>query len=263
MPNALVVAVKVLPYNCAMAQRFTKNLLKLGLLPGFFLLTQFLHAQYVHFSPRRDLPIMGCSGLVFGASMYMQYRVTPLDQSQIGRLDKNQIWKFDRIACNYWSPTAKHISDGLGGASVLLPLLFLSNQNTKKDFVAIANVSLKSLALAQALANVSKLGLRNRPFLYNPNAPMSEKLKSDARMSFFSAHTVTVSSSCFSFAFAYNTYFPDSKAKPFIIGSACLLPTVEGFLRVRAGKHYPTDVIVGYLVGLGSAYLMHRLYLVK
>jgi len=38
------------------------------------------------------------------------------------------------------------------------------------------------------------------------------------------------------------------------------LPAIQGYLRVRAGKHFPTDVITGYIVGLGSAWLMHKMH---
>ncbi len=263
MPNALVAAVKVLPYNCVMAPVSNfKNFIKSGLVSGFFLCIQFVQAQ-TYLQPKfgRDLPVLAGSGLVFGTGLYLQSQVNPLSSDDILKLDKSKIWKFDRIACSQWNTTAKFASDGLAVSSVLLPLIFLANEHTKSEFYPIANVSLQSLALAQALANMTKLSNRNRPYLYNPDAPMSEKLKSDARMSFFSAHTVTVSSTCFSFAFAHKTYLPSSKANPYIMAGAFIVPAIEGYLRVKAGKHFPSDVIVGYIVGLGTAYLMHRLYL--
>jgi membrane-associated phospholipid phosphatase len=89
------------------------------------------------------------------------------------------------------------------------------------------------------------------------------KTTTDARFSFFSAHTTTVSTICFTTAFAYGAYRPDGKYKNLIWASAIALPAVEGYLRVKAGKHFPSDVITGYFVGLGTSYLMHRLHLSK
>ncbi len=127
----------------------------------------------------------------------------------------------------------------------------------------IGLVGYQSLFLGQALANGCKLTFRNRPYMYNPNVSLKEKTEPDGRFSFFSAHTTTVSTLCFTTALAYNTYYPDSKYKTLVWSSAFALPALEGFLRVKAGKHYPTDVITGYLVGLGTSYLMHRLHLKK
>lgn len=238
---------------------------KLGCISSFFLcLFIQVHAQYYRpIQFKKDAALLTSSGLVFAAGFYIQTRVEPLAASQINSLDKNKIHAFDRIACNYWSPGAARMSDGLAIGSVLLPMIFLANKQTKKEFIPIAHVTIQSLALSQALANISKLSKRTRPFVYNPDAPIEKKLKPDARMSFFSAHTVTVSSTFFSFALAHKTYFKDSKANPYLMASAFVVPAIQAYLRVRAGKHFPSDVIVGYLVGMGSAYLMHRLYLQK
>ncbi|MBL7837442.1 MAG: phosphatase PAP2 family protein [Bacteroidetes bacterium] len=239
-----------------------KNFIKSGLLPGFFLCTQFVYTQsYWSVKVGRDLPLMAGSGLVFGTGMYFQSLVKPYSAVDLSNLKTSQVPKFDRIACSQWDLNAGYASDGLAISSVLLPLYFLTNKQSKSGFYPIANVSLQSLALSQAIAGITKLSKRDRPFLYNPEVPISEKLKQDARLSFFSAHTVTVSSTCFSFALAHKTYLPNSKANPYISAGAFLIPALEGYLRVKAGKHFPSDVIVGYLVGMGSAYLMHRLYL--
>ncbi len=263
MQNAHVVAAKVLPYNCMMISILKQTILKkLSIVLNFFLCLSFLsvNAQY-NFKPKREYPVLIGSTAVFGTSLYLQSRVKPLSIGEINQLNASDINRFDRYACSQWNTKIKTSSDILAAASVLLPAYFILNTTTRKESFKIVNVSLQSFMTAQALANVLKLSKRNRPFLYNPNVELSEKLKSDSRMSFFSAHTTTVASACFSFAFAHKAYFPNSKANPYILGSAFVVPAIEGLLRVKAGKHFPTDVITGYLVGLGSAWLMHKVHL--
>ena len=207
-----------------------------------------------------DLGIaLGSSG-VFATSYLLQKKVQPLSQASILQLNRNTVNGFDRIATYQWNPSVAKVSDGVAVGTILMQSYFYFNKSTRTDAFNIGVVSFESFMLSQSLANALKLTKRNRPFLYNTEVPMAYKYKSDARMSFFSAHTTTVSSMCFSFAFTHQYYMPNSKYNKGIWISAFTLPAVQGFLRVKAGKHYPTDVITGYLVGLGSAYLMHQLH---
>jgi membrane-associated phospholipid phosphatase len=41
---------------------------------------------------------------------------------------------------------------------------------------------------------------------------------------------------------------------------AITLPAIVGYLRVKAGRHYPSDVIVGYGVGALIGYLVPTLH---
>ncbi len=211
--------------------------------------------------PSKDLPLMGSSALVLGGALYFQEKVPPLTVAQINLLNSADINRFDRYACSQWNPKIAKASDYLAAGSILLPAYFALNKGSRSDFMPIANVTIQSLLLSQSIANLSKFSKRNRPYMYNASVEMENKLKPDARMSFFSAHTTTVSATCFSFAFAHSTYYKDSKANPYVWSAAFVLPAVEGYLRMKAGKHYPTDVIVGYLAGLGTSWLMHHMHL--
>ena len=201
------------------------------------------------------------SASVLGFSLYKQAHIKNTTQPEILLLNRQQINAFDRIATHQWQPNTAKASDILALSTTLLPLLFLTHEHSKKDFFKIANVSFQSFLLSQALCNSVKLTKINRPFLYNEKVPMAEKLNKENNLSFFSGHTTWASSMCFSTAFAFQTYNPKTKATPYIFAAAATLPAIQAFMRVRAGKHYPSDVIVGYLVGLGSSFLMHRLHL--
>ena len=233
---------------------------KLSIVLGFFILNLNLNAQYVYrYKTFLDPAFAIGNGVVFTGSLLAQKQVKPLDDKVILALNKQDINRFDRIACNQWSPRVAKVSDALALGTGLMYSYFLFKPETQKESINIAGVAFQSLLLSQSLSNALKLGLRNRPYLYNSQVSMEEKRKVDARMSFFSAHTSTVSSLCYSFALAHNTYFPDKKQTGIWIG-AITIPAIEGFLRVKAGKHYPSDVITGYLVGLGSSLIMHYLH---
>lgn len=233
---------------------------------GFFLYIVFdsqAQAQRYQLKAGMDIGLATGSAALLTTDYFLQKKVEPLPDATILLLDRKNINSFDRIATYQWDENAAKISDGLAIGSVLMQSYFFFNKQTRSESFKIGTVAFQSLILSQGIVNMAKLTLRNRPYMYNENAPMEEKRSAYGRFSFFSGHTTTVSSMCFSFAFSHQTYLPNSKANNAIWVSAFTLPAVEGFLRVKAGKHYPSDVIVGYLVGLGTSFLMHKVHLAE
>ena len=257
MQKGRVDAVKVSPFK---SNKMSTIFKKLSILLGFLILNYSLSAQYIYrYRPFLDPTIAVGNGLIFTASIIAQKQVKPLEDKVIFGLNINDVNRIDRVACAQWSPNAAKVSDGLALSAGLMYSYFLFHPETRKESINIGGVAFQSLLLSQSLSNAFKLTCRNRPYLYNQSVRIEEKRKADARMSFFSAHTSTVSSLCFSFAFAHNVYHPKSNQTGIWIG-AITIPAIEGFLRVKAGKHYPSDVITGYLIGLGSSFIMHYLH---
>ncbi len=91
---------------------------------------------------------------------------------------------------------------------------------------------------------------RSRPFV-RYNDPSDDIIKAqqdhDATMSFPSGHTAFAAAATFTVA-----RMPDDvDAVPAWVAysGASVLTTTVGVLRVTAGKHYPTDVLIGALIG--------------
>ncbi len=233
---------------------------------GFFLLAMCnLSAQGGEYIIRKkmDIALFASSGSLYLTSYYLQRQVKPLPDALIRGLRKEDVNSFDRVATNNYSGFANAASDAVLVGSILMKSYFIFNTKTKKNAFQIGLVSFQSLIMSQSIANAFKLSLRNRPLMYNPNVSMDVKRHNYNRFSFFSAHTTTVASACFSFAFAHQTYLPDSKYNKIIWFYAITVPALEGLLRVTAGKHYPTDAITAYIVGFGTSYLMHKLHYKK
>lgn len=88
---------------------------------------------------------------------------------------------------------------------------------------------------------------RKRPYATYPDiVPKSE----DGSPSFPSGHT----SSSFATATSLSLMYP----KWYVVTPSFLWAGTVGFSRVYLGAHYPSDVAVGALVGIGSAWLTHR-----
>ncbi|MCB0632786.1 MAG: phosphatase PAP2 family protein, partial [Lewinella sp.] len=94
---------------------------------------------------------------------------------------------------------------------------------------------------------------RPRPYAFSRILPgmISEQilLKKNTLRSFFSGHTSIVACNSFMAAKMLTDFYPESKVKPIIWTTATLLPAITGYLRVKAGKHFITDVLAGLAAG--------------
>ncbi len=195
------------------------------------------------------------------AYIILDKKLPGLSPAEILSLDRNQVNSFDRSATYNWNPKAALASDILLYSSMALPAILLADADIRKDYLKVGSIYLQTLALNTGITNLTKVLVhRNRPYMYNPEAPMDLKLKNDARYSFFSGHTSVSAAMCFMTAKIYSDYHPDSKALPYIWAGAAIIPATTALLRWEAGKHYWSDVIVGYITGAAIGFLVPHLH---
>ena len=151
-------------------------------------------------------------------------------------------------------------SDVLAIGSAVLPACAFLFPEARKDFSELAHMYAEVSFLNYAFATATKSTVqRPRPFSYNPTVSLDKKLLPDAQRSFFSMHTSTTASYCFFTAMLVQQYSDKKWVKTSTWIAAAVVPIVTGFLRVRGGQHFVTDVASGYLVGaavgIGVPYL--------
>ncbi len=211
-----------------------------------------------------DAPIIGM-GVAFPIlNKYVWTpRITGLTPAQIqsAQLNIGDISAFDRPITQNLDLNARKWSDLTLAAGTLAPTLLFADPDIRRDAPSVATLYAQTFLTNYLLTTVTKqLVQRPRPFVYNPNAPLAEQEDNDARFSFFSGHVSTVASMSFFSAKVYSDYHPNSKATPWIWATAALLPAATAYLRMHGGKHFPTDVIVGYLVGATVGILIPELH---
>lgn len=196
------------------------------------------------------------SGAVAGiTALTILLNLDPLSQEQIDKLNPDDINRFDRSFIGPYSED--YLGDVLQYGTYLLPLTFLTNKDAKKDFGDLALMYGEVLLLNASINGIVKgLSSRTRPYVYDEQSPLEEKTSSDARLSFYSGHTSNTASISFFTASIFSEYITDNTAKIFIWSTAALIPAVTGFSRVNTHWHFPTDVIVGYIIGAAIGYLI-------
>ena len=209
------------------------------------------HAQYPYKTTwKGEAAWLGGSGIGIGASALLHIHNQPFTPEQVGALQLSAVPKFERFVTRQYSLRAKKASDLLLYAASVSPALLLLDKHIRRDAPTAALLVGESMLLDLALTSLCKeIVRRPRPFCYNPDAPFPEKLKRDARQSFFSGHTSFSAAATFSAARIWSDYHPDSDWKPVVWVTAAAIPATVGFLRVKAGKHYLTDVLTGFVVG--------------
>jgi membrane-associated phospholipid phosphatase len=105
-----------------------------------------------------------------------------------------------------------------------------------------------SLILTSAITVIMKKAInRERPYKTYPDII---KLSSGGSNSFPSGHT----SEAFSTATSLSLAFP----KWYVIVPSFSWAAAVGYSRMHLGVHYPSDVLMGALVGAGSSYLCFK-----
>lgn len=188
----------------------------------------------------------------------------PLTLAQLNALTPADIrLGIDRRAVSRWSPGSAHLSDGLLFTALAVPatLVLSSRCRELRQGGGVVLMGMETLMLSAGLTNVVKNTVRRpRPYAYNADVPMEIRMGNDARRSFFSGHTSTSAAATFFTAQVFTDLYPDSKWRYAVWSGAAVLPLAVGIQRYRAGKHFPTDIAVGYLVGAISGILVPRLH---
>lgn len=227
----------------------------------FFLLLLFFQASFAQspyrLSWQKESLVLGTGGALMGLGEYLGNRTPLFTPDEILTLDPNDINGFDRLATEFSSDDAHQLSNYFWWGSHALPLVFLAGNDTRGDAAMIGLLYFETtLATAGLTQSFKSIFRRPRPFVFDPDAEPEKKQSRNAKASFVSGHTSMAASNSFFVARVFADFYPDSKWKPLVWTAAAAIPAVTGYLRVRAGRHYPTDALAGYALGASMGYLV-------
>jgi membrane-associated phospholipid phosphatase len=212
-------------------------------------------------TPETNIGLLTFGGAFTLGSIYLDSKVEPMSLEQIETLNFDKILAIDRYSTRHLSFKPDEFTDKLLLASFASPFFLLLDKNGRDNVDDIALIVFEGALINSALVNLSKvIAKRPRPYNYNPDAPMDLKMKKSAQYSFFSGHVATAAYFSFATAQIYSDLHPDSKAKPYVWATAALIPTAVAYGRMRAGKHFFTDVLAGFVTGTAIALTVPALH---
>ena len=218
-------------------------------------------------SLKKDWPYLltGTALAATGHFVFKNDNVTPFTNAELDALNRNDVIAFDRVSTYNRNAGAEKTSDALLLSSVvILQSLFLLHRPTRKNVGGLLVMTYEAFSINYGITTIVKSAVnRTRPYAYNhEDYSNEERTDRESRFSYFSGHTSATATLSFLWANVITDYHPHM-AKGYKIGIwsfAALIPATTGFLRVKAGKHYPTDVITGYAVGAVTGWLIPKMH---
>jgi undecaprenyl-diphosphatase len=185
--------------------------------------------------------------------------------------DPRQLISIDRGALTAkLDPSAAAASNlGLAAAgvyAVLDPLLSGLREHSVQTGAVDAIMYSETVALTLALTNIIKMAVRRpRPIAYveaeaHKGDPNYSNSSTDSSLSFFSGHasmTGAIGATATYLAFARS---PGTWRPWVTLSLATTVCTFTSIYRVRAGKHFPTDVLAGAVAGAGIGIIVPHLH---
>jgi hypothetical protein len=157
------------------------------------------------------------------------------------------------------------VSDYGQTAIFLLPSLLMIDKNMRKDWYDLLLMYVEGHTVAFTFYNYSFAGPtfqnRFRPISYYPELPVEVRRKGGNRNSFFSGHVGSCTYSTFFMAKVYCDYHPELRGKKYLLYlAASVPPLVIGYARVKALAHFPSDVAVGFALGVVIGIVLPELH---
>ena len=182
----------------------------------------------------------------------------------LNNLNESDLWSLDRSAIYNNSQTAQTLSDVLLYSSMSIPFIIYADVKCRTEGLTIGLMGLETFLLTNGITHLTKVNAeRYRPFTYNKDISLEEKLSKGSTLSFFSGHTSVTTALSFFGAKVLTDLRTGSKNNWMIWTIGATTPALIGYLRYEAGKHFLTDVITGYALGAAIGYLVPAAHLNK
>lgn len=217
----------------------------------FFLFHQELKAEELQ--PKQNLSLYHVDPVVDGTIIGITSFISIYDYSKSENFintrcpcDPSEVNSFDRSAIGNNNDFLDYFSDVSVAAAVIFPVaLDWYDVGYSKEFGEDMAILAESLSLNGGLVTLAK---------YSAQRPLPRTYAGDPSLiaeprgyrSFYSGHTSLTFAALTTGAYTYTLRHPDTRWPWYL---AALVGTSVAFERVAAGKHFPSDVIVGALVG--------------
>lgn len=218
------------------------------------------------------------AGAVIGVGLFANYMGISrllgkydLSLAEIQALDRRTLNKLDAWSLKQdYSRRAvfEKYSDYTLWASIALPFSLLADRKIRLNWLDMVMMFLETMSLTTNIYEWSALGPnfqnRIRPMAYYDQLSYDERKTGHNRNSFYSGHVASAAASTFFMAKIYSDSHPGLGDNKYLVYAAALVPPlVLGFFRIKALKHFPSDVFVGLVVGALCGVLIPEIYRVK
>lgn len=175
--------------------------------------------------------------------------------------DSTALWSIDEGVAGRWDPSWSTASDVGVGVMLAGSLLVAFADRPNESFLSDGLVLVETILVTNALSSLFGVATRRpRPFVYGENAPLDERVRGTASLSFFSGHTANSFAAATALFWTLRERHP-REAWPWLVWGVGLVgASFVGVGRVLSGQHFPTDVLAGALAGIGTGIVIPELH---
>lgn len=194
-----------------------------------------------------------------------------LSVEELTGLREEDVNAFDRVALRQDLSKSEQVatrSDALLLAGAALPVFLFLDRDIRRDWIDISSLYLESQVATSLLHTWGPLGPtffnRTRPAAYYEGLELENRMGGNQRNSFYSGHVASVATATFFMAKVLDDYHPEWRGKQWLFyGLAAVPPAVMGVMRVQAVRHFPSDAVVGGVLGALTGILIPELHRIK
>jgi membrane-associated phospholipid phosphatase len=212
------------------------------------------HASIFKLNLAVDVTVIGASvGLAIVPAVWGDNIVSPSCPC-----DKGSVNALDRRSIGNASSAARTLSDVTVIAAIAAPVGYeLATLGLSRAFVEDMVVFGQTVLVSNALVSVIKLAVqRPRPETY-ATTDRSKLEATDGYLSFYSGHTTNTFAALSAASMILHLRY-DTGVWPWVV--TAVVGGSVAIERVLAGKHFPTDVAVGAVAGVGEGVLIPYLH---
>jgi membrane-associated phospholipid phosphatase len=211
------------------------------------------HAQAPD-TPPRPRVWWTADGIVTGAGVALTLGASLLPVDVSGRWN-SELLPFDTTCRGRFCSSADSLSDSSAAVTVAVPAALEAGQGFEVATGERLLIYAETLSVTLGIGAVSKVLVgRPRPYFYSTDPRVlqfSTREGKETHLSFYSGHAAVTFAAGVSGSLLFTQSSNDRAARATVWGTELFLAGLTSGLRVRAGRHFPTDVLAGILVGTG------------
>lgn len=217
----------------------------------------------------REAGLMALGTAIIYSGAWSQRVLEPLNAAEISQLDVQQVPVFERWTTEQWNPRLNDAREFLEPATVLATLASIGGIGLREKAINFSWYPLMSLTmmyfegfyLAQGSMLLAKSTFkRPRPYTYNQELELEQRLSSGNNESFFSGNATVLFFNATFLSQILDDLFANKTWTKYVWFGSHGLAALSGIWSVQSGMHFPTDVLMGALVGTGTALLITRIH---
>ena len=214
------------------------------------------HPYHVNYWITGGIIAVGIPATLIGAPLITNK--SKLTIAELQALNRNDINPIDRWALNLDPSKMSYyanLSDNVLAGIIMLPALTLFDHNIRQDWLDIALMYAETQIIVNNIYLYSPFGPlfqnRLRPAVYyNELGTSGARMTAWNRSSFYSGHVASAAAATFFTVKIFCDYHPELGSMKYLLyGAAAIPPLIEGYLRMKALDHFPSDILVGLGVG--------------